>query len=119
MQLGLFSSVFRLIRLGPFLKRNAKLLFATTDDDIARANLLLPFEFHIDGYPWAIMVMVITLLFAITLPITVGFGLIYFLMHYLTTKHLLIYHYPSTTITQKAGKMYADAYKAVYIVLLL
>lgn len=87
----------QMLRIGPFLIRRAKLAFAVTSDEIDEANEVGDFEYW-SAYSNQLLALVITMFFAITMPATPPFGLLYFITHTIADRYQLGYVFPPAKI---------------------
>jgi len=103
-QIGWFSNFFFLFRFGPFLKRATLLAIAQTQNDIDHANRLKPFEFDLETYPWAILILLVSCYFSVTCPIIAPFSAMYFCTKYFCDRYLICYHFPTQRLVTSRTK---------------
>jgi hypothetical protein len=65
------------------------------------------------------MVILISLLFAITLPLTVPFGFFFFFFKWLVEKHQIMFHYTNPPASVLSGRRTADSLQYAMIVLIM
>ncbi len=115
-QAALMGTGMAVARLVPLVAGKIKAKLAVTDADRKAAFEVEPFDFWLH-YASSLLVFAITMLFAITMPITPAFGAMYFGAKYVFDKYLLVFVHPRPTPTD--GSMIASGIRISWLILVL